>query len=128
MTTSAPTSAFTPAAFAAFQKRGAPERPFVSTSAIAGRSSAAARSTRSSGSDDPFRNENAEATRSSAYGLARFAGTGGRSNARRRAFSLRAPGDVYAPGRPGLTIGPSMSRPGGPPCFPLPRPSMGRGR
>ena len=59
-----------------------------------GRSSAAARSTRSSGSDDPFRNENAEATRSSAYGLARFAGTGGRSNARTRAFSLRAPGPL----------------------------------
>ena len=68
-----------PACFAAFQKRGAPERPFVSMSAIAGRSRAAAVSARSSGSEAPFRNENADAARSSAYARARRTLAAGRA-------------------------------------------------
>src|SRR5207245_3628294 len=57
---SPPTNGRSPAARAAWKKRGAPLSPSRSTSASASSPSAAARSTSSSGSDDPRRNENAE--------------------------------------------------------------------
>ena len=50
-----------PASVAAFKKRGAPERPLRSTSATAPSPNAAARSTRSSGSEAPSRKEKADA-------------------------------------------------------------------
>src|SRR5215216_3940682 len=55
----------TPAARAAWKKRGAPLRPSRSTRASEVRPTSAARSTRSSGRDEARRNENAEAALSS---------------------------------------------------------------